>query len=173
MEVRIELRRPAGLPPAYAVVDAEDVAFLSAWPWRLDSNGYAALTVRRGSSLTKLFLARMLMGCVPGDGLFVDHINRDRLDNRRANLRIVTPAESCQNKSSHAHSSRFRGVSLIRRSSRWRAEAQVDGRRYGIGVFATELEAAEAARAWRISHMPFSAEDIGRLSLDGDHLRGV
>lgn len=80
----------------------------------------------------------------------VDHINRDNLsnilDNRRCNLRIVTNRQNCQNQSKclTPKSSKFKGVNWDKKSLKWRARIQVNGRSISLGFFADETDAAKA-----------------------------
>lgn len=150
----IPLRSRSGETVAHAIIDAADEAEVNQWRWCLNPNGYAWRSVRGGRE--HVYLHRMLGGCTAGDGLYVDHINRDRLDCRRENLRQVTPAESAQNKS--AISGRFRGVRWDPLRRRWLAQAQLDGRHYHLGRHLTEEAAAAVVEAWRREHMPFSEE---------------
>src|SRR4051794_6479842 len=93
---RIPLRRIGGQIFAEAIVDLE-YAHLARMRWYLDGRGYVSHSVTRGPELK---LHRVILGLIPRDGLEADHINRDKLDNRRANLRIVTTAQNAQNKPS-------------------------------------------------------------------------
>jgi len=76
-----------------AVVDAADYEWLTRWKWRLSPRGYATacVTVSRGVKKT-IPMHRLLVDLPPG--MVTDHINRDRLDNRRCNLRAVTRREN-------------------------------------------------------------------------------
>lgn len=139
---------------AHALVDAADADDVLRYRWTLNANGYAWRSVEGGRR--HVYLHRAIAGATWGDGVYVDHINRDRLDCRRENLRVVTPRQSAQNKP--ALTGRFRGVSFDTARGKWQAAAQLDGRRYAIGRYATEDEAASAAAAWRRDHMPFSEE---------------
>jgi hypothetical protein len=155
----IPLRSRDGAVQAHTLVseaDYETVAALGGWC--LQGAGY----VWRGASTERprhLYLHRLLAGCVPGDGLYVDHINGDRLDNRRENLRIVTPAQSRQNTASIGGSSRYRGVFWDSTRSKWTARAQLNRRGHQVGRFGSEAEAHAAVVAWRLQHMPFTVED--------------
>lgn len=82
----------------HTLVDADDYEWLSHWSWNLSRRGYASatITVSRGVK-KKLCMHRLIMG-TPMRGWETDHINRDRLDNRRANLRIVTGYENRMNR---------------------------------------------------------------------------
>lgn len=149
---RIPLRQKDGEIVAYALVDARD-ADLARRTWSRHIAGYA---VRSGG---KVLLHREILSLSPGDGLQADHINGDRLDCRRANLRVVTQRQNFQNQPASTGSSRFRGVSWEARRQRWVAYGTLDGRRRHVGYFATEQEAAEAVSAWRLAHLPFTNED--------------
>lgn len=74
-----------------------------------------------------------------------DHKDHDGLNNRRANLRDSTYRNNAGNRRRNLRgSSRFKGVSWYKNSSRWRAYAQVDGRKVTLGYFLDEEEAARA-----------------------------
>jgi hypothetical protein len=103
---------------------------------------------------------RFLMGLDFGDRREVDHINGDKLDNRRANLRVVTHAQNGQNvRISIPRTSSYRGVYWITARGRWAAKAKLNGQDVWIGLFDDEREAALAAEAYRRSHMPFAEPD--------------
>lgn len=73
----------------------------------------------------------------------VDHINNDRLDNRKCNLRVVTPKQNNMNKLSRPNSSsKFIGVTLHKYG--WTASIGVNGERLHLGYFKDETEAAKA-----------------------------
>lgn len=74
----------------------------------------------------------------------VDHINRDRLDNRIENLRCVTRSVNCHNIVGRA-SSGEKGVSLTSRGKSWEARISVDRKHIYLGSYAS-LEEATAAR---------------------------
>ena len=76
----------------FVLVDESDYDVLHKYKWHY-RNGYAA----RRTHTKSIYMHRDLMICP--DYLQVDHINRDRLDNRRSNLRIVTAVENCANRS--------------------------------------------------------------------------
>lgn len=79
----------------FALVDEADFADVSRFTWWCSDNGYARRALRKdecGNSDLRISLHRHLMR--PEDGLVVDHINSDGLDNRRSNLRVVTQREN-------------------------------------------------------------------------------
>lgn len=75
----------------------------------------------------------------------IDHINRNRSDNRLCNLRECTHAQNQQNRSSvKKSSSKYLGVSWDNLRSKWRAQIQINGKNKNLGAFDTEAEANEA-----------------------------
>jgi hypothetical protein len=158
---RVPLKDRYGNVRAYALVDAEDLGRIEAnGRWSLKEAkvglGYARHNPR-GRPAT--YMARAVMGLAHGDPREVDHISRDTLDNRKMNLRITTHAQNRQNTKGHDGStSRHRGVSFDRSRGKWKAQGKVNYKVVFIGRFDTEDEAAEAARAWRAEHMPYSMD---------------
>lgn len=119
-----------------AIVDDEDFESLSQFKWHC-SVGYA---MRREYPSRKILLMhRVILN--PPEGKEPDHINGDRLDNRRCNLRISTRSENNLNKNVQKNSSSgFKGVSWKKGRSKWRA--YMGGAH--IGHFNTKEEAAKA-----------------------------
>lgn len=88
-------------------------------------------------------LHRLIMNAA--DDVHVDHINGDGLDNRRENLRIVTPQLNQANSRKHAEArSRFKGVSWSEAAQRWRAYIAVGRKQTHLGLFDDEISAARA-----------------------------
>ena len=84
-------------------------------------------------------------------GYFVDHINGDRLDNRKNNLRFVTPQESACNRAN------MRGVYLSnyyknRKEKKWVAHLIFKGVFHYLGIFDNEEEALDARRNAEIKY---------------------
>ena len=78
--------------------------------------------------------------------MFIDHINRNPLDNRKENLRIVTPKQNNMNRSKNSgiHGSKYRGVCFSKKSKKWRMRLHDQGNRLCDALFNTEIEAAQA-----------------------------
>lgn len=106
--------------------------------------------------LHRVVAERMGLELVPAPGqgrwrVSVDHINGDKLDNRRENLRLLSRPQQMTNLADGLRSSNtsgHRGVSLIRKSGKWMAHATVDGRSVSLGAFATREEAIARRAEW-------------------------
>ncbi|MDP9317093.1 MAG: HNH endonuclease, partial [Chloroflexota bacterium] len=121
-----------------ALVDDEDYESLSSHKWRYHNAGYAVRTEGTRSVL----MHRVIMQAPVG--MEVDHINRDRLDNRRTNLRLCSHMENCRNNSTHKGSSQYKGVYWDKANQRWVSRIVVSYKDIYIGSFSSELEAAHA-----------------------------
>lgn len=158
--VGIPLRARDGTVRAIALVDAADAAFANQWTWRLE-DGYARRRVVSAGRERRFHLHRELLSLVYGDGYEGDHRSRDRLDNRRANLRSVPKhgKPNNQNVSNQARSaSQYRGVAWHRQSQKWQARVSVNGKSVYLGLFADEHEAAAVARAARRRLLPYAVD---------------
>jgi hypothetical protein len=79
-------------------------------------------------------------------GMYLDHVNGDRADNRIANLRVVTPRQSAFNLPPRSARSKHKGVYFDARRGHWYARIRVDGTERSLGRFMDEDAAAEAYR---------------------------
>ncbi len=152
--VRIPLRDRSGDPRAYALIGREDLPLICRRRWHLTSQGYARSN-RPGGGFD--YLHRFLLGLRDRDGHEVDHINRDKLDNRRSNLRLADHAGNGQNKGAVGRSP-LRGVAWDRATGKWRASVKVNGVRRNLGRFSSEQEAGAVSAAARRRLMPLSEE---------------
>ena len=125
----------------FAIVDAADYEELSQYKW------YAHQPLRggtcyacRSSKGRVLWMHREIMK--PPEGLVVDHIDGNGLNDRRCNLRICTQLQNSQNNQRACGKSRFRGV--FPRGEKWEAHVQHDGEPFYLGLFDDEIDAARA-----------------------------
>jgi hypothetical protein len=120
-----------------ALVDDEDYERIAAHPWHL-KDGYAVRWTN-GNRSARIRMHREVLGLTADQR--ADHANGDRLDNRKENLRICSPAQNAWN-SRAVLGKRFKGVQFL--NGRWRARIRIAGHLTHIGSFATEIEAALA-----------------------------
>ena len=129
------------------VYDASDAALVEGSWWCL-SNGYPSR--RRSGRLEYLHV--LIAGRIPG--LEVDHINRNKLDVRRSNLRHVTCRANKHNLPlMKSNRSGFRGVTRCKRSGKWISVVVLDGKRHFLGRFIAVEDANDAAVVFRGKHM--------------------
>lgn len=140
--MRVPLTRRGGTVVAHAIVDEEQYERLSGMRWHL-YRGYAAHTLRNGS---KILMHREVVGAKPRDGSEIHHLNGDRLDNRRDNLKITTKAEH-QHEHAGRSASGFRGV-YWHTNGRWQAQVKCKGIKQTLGYFDDPREASQVVEDW-------------------------
>lgn len=136
----------------YVTVDDEDFEFLNQFSWSLSSKGYAAAYIpvkfKHKYGNTNIQMQRMLMWDSVSNGQIVDHINRDKLDNRKENLRICNMSESNMNRGVIHFKKRQNIVSSYKGvwwdKTKWRSAITVNGRKIYLGRFNVEKDAAVA-----------------------------
>lgn len=124
-----------------AIVDDDDYEWLARYKWHISIKGYASRT----EPITKktIRMHRAILGLK--DDEQGDHINGDRLDNRRCNLRKCTQAQNAINSTSRRNStSRFKGVSWNEDKRKWQVEIQISKTRFYLGSYKSEIDAARA-----------------------------
>lgn len=136
---------PTNQEGVFVIIDREDADRILPYRWHINSTGYA-IRARRLSDPPGG--AKVRMHCeilsVP-DGYQRDHINRNKLDNRKANLREAT---SRQNKGNIArkrdNTSGFKGVYWAPHAKKWVAEIRFQGKKTHLGYFAQKEDGARA-----------------------------
>lgn len=131
------------------LIDDQDYANLSKYTWYISKQGYVYRNQSKeerkssGNSNTKR-LSRLLLCAKEGEQ--VDHINGNKLDNRKSNLRIATHAQNQRNRPKfkrHA-SSIYKGVYWHNKKRIWRTSISYENKIIYIGEFKSELSAAMA-----------------------------
>lgn len=118
--------------------DPEDEDLVKTHTWSLA--GGRVRTLINGKNT---YLHRMIMDCA--DGVQVDHINLDKLDNRRCNLRFASHAENQRNRRAHKdNASGYKGVCKDERTGKYFAYINCDKQRTYLGTFDNKHLAAQA-----------------------------
>lgn len=108
-----------GKPINETLIDAEDVGRVQRHRWFMQGKGYV-------QSQDMGLLHAFIIGAVPGR--VTDHINKDKLDNRKANLRIATLSENGYNSKLPANNtSGVKGVSYHKQTGKWEAALETNG----------------------------------------------
>ena len=133
----------------YAIVDPDDYQRLNEHKWhakKFRNTYYVARSKRIGTK--KWIPVQMHREIInPPDHLYVDHINRNGLDNRKANLRLATCAQNVINRAiikRENSPSKYKGVTWHKHAKKWHAQICYAGKHKTVGYFKDELEAAKA-----------------------------
>jgi len=127
------------------LVDPQDEWLLSELTWRGSTKGYVESTHYDGVWRKTVKLSHYIMGTPIWEGEFIDHINRNKLDNRRDNLRWVNEYTSSQNRGYVDTAANIRKAS---RSDKYEVRVQRNGIRHDLGTFNTIQEAEHAKDKW-------------------------
>jgi hypothetical protein len=128
-----------------ALVDDEDYERISAFKWHTGSGGYARRNTRRaetnGAQKTVL-MHRQVLGLAQGDAAGVDHVNGNKADNRKVNLRLCDQTGNNANSALRESStSGFKGVSYHKQRNKWQASIGFKGQVKYLGLYETAEEA--------------------------------
>lgn len=123
----------------YSLVDDEDFDRLNVSKWCCTDNGYAKRGIPGGTSL---YLHREIIKNIP-DGMVIDHINGDRLDNRKENLRVCRQSDNAKNNVRSIGKSGFPGVYINGSNPNkiFAARIRVNMKNVWLGRFKTAEEA--------------------------------
>lgn len=123
------------------LIDLEDLSLYNNQSWTINKDGYVYSTTPPYQ-----FLHRVVLGYF--DELQVDHISQNKLDNRKCNLRICSQTENSMNQpKKFGHTvmqSKYKGVHWPKGKGKWRASITFNKKRYYLGWFYSEIDAAKA-----------------------------
>jgi hypothetical protein len=128
-----------------AIIDNEDYAELSQYHWFARWNGTDYRAKRMDRKDGKRIEIQMYNQIMPvSKGFEIDHANRNPLDNRKHNLRIVTRSQNQRNKGIQKNNtSGINGVYFNRFAKKWGVQKRIDGKHYSFGYYNTKAEAIE------------------------------
>lgn len=120
-------------------MDEEDLHLLGKWKWHIDGRGYVRRCTSSKGKDVEIHIHKLIMK--PRIGQIVDHINGDKLDNTRKNLRLCSVTENLRNrrKQGKLSSSKYKGVTFHKQANRW--QVYVQGKY--CGLFPSEKMAAQ------------------------------
>jgi hypothetical protein len=145
----------------YALVDDSDFEFLSQWKWCAHTCGYAVRSMTINGKRKTIYMHRLIMGLDDGS-IFIDHINHNRLDNRKENLRFADSAQNKHNEGiNSANKTGYKGVIYNRFTKKYQAKIRVYGQRIHLGSFET---AEDAAKAYQEAAIKYHGDYVFRNS---------
>jgi hypothetical protein len=134
----------------FTKVDDADYEWLSQWKWSIEGKTrlYAVRGQWDGQGVRHVSMSRLILGLEKGDPRQPDHINRDTLDNQRANLRIATASENARNRRllRSDNTSGFRGVH-VKPDGRFQSYIYHHRKRIHLGYFVNVRDAIAARDA--------------------------
>lgn len=126
-------------------VDSDLFEFLNSLRW-FTKNGYAYCQISSDGKRTLVGMHHFVLGGTQ-EGYVVDHVNRDKSDNRICNLRLVTKSQNMMNSTCSANYvnkySKFKGVTYDKQRDKWTAKIKINGKTINLGRFSTEQKAAK------------------------------
>lgn len=122
---------------ARTMIDLEDVEKVKGYKWAY-SYGYAI-------NYSVSFLHRLIMNCP--DDMVVDHINHNKLDNRKENLRICTQQQNMMNRTTQSNNtSGVTGVNWDKQANKWRVQIAINREHKTLGHYEDIEDAIEARK---------------------------
>ncbi len=123
--------------------DVEDLALIESRSWYRDKDGYLVSSYFYNGRRRIVRFHRIVMNAK--EGQFVDHINKNRGDNRKQNLRCCSRAENNRNRSPYStNTSGVSGVYFDNQRGKWTASISYNKKRLFIGRFADKEDAIRA-----------------------------
>lgn len=124
------------------IFDKEDFEIIKDFCWFVNSLGYVVTRDRITSKMISFH--RLVMRPKNKDEL-VDHIDHDRLNNCKSNLRVCSHDDNMKNRSIHKNNtSKVLGVTWYEPRKKWRSQIKINGRCTHIGLFTSKTEAIRA-----------------------------
>lgn len=112
--------------------DLEDYDKIKNHSWNEDRNGYICTRIKNKS----IKLHRFVLSATQ----IVDHINHNKKDNRKCNLRECTPSQNAMNRTN------TKGIFFNKSVNKWQAQIQINKKRIYLGIFINKQEAIDARK---------------------------
>lgn len=154
------------------LLDPDDYQRFSSLSWHIDKAGYARMNKWKDGHSKTLLLHRCVLNMEwdTRKDICVDHINGNRLDNRKCNLRIVTHAENANNRHAVLNSTGILRVS--KQGDRYEARIGVNKKPIYIGIFDSPKEAEKAlSNFMKTGEFPYEKRRIRQViqkTMDGE-----
>ena len=134
--VKIQIKKDV-----FAFIDIEDLPRVKAFSWTLVGGGYARGMFPSNNGKREYIKMHSLVTSFPV-GLMVDHKNRNKLDNRKSNLRLCTQKQNSYNVTRPRSKTGMVGVQ--KHHNRYQAVIQNEGVNIYLGAYDCKIEAAKA-----------------------------
>jgi hypothetical protein len=132
------------------MVDIDDFEKIQKYTWYESSNGYIETGIAESGKRKRIFLHRLIMNVADKYWVetIIDHINGNKRDNRKSNLRICTNGQNQINRNLRIdNTAGYTGVTYEKRwNGAWKATINVNSKRINLGSFKTKEEAIIARK---------------------------
>ena len=126
-----------------AIVDDDLFEYLNQFKWHIASGRYAATNMKINGKSKSIYLHRFIMNV--SKDMQVDHIDNDKLNNLKTNLRICTHSQNMINRPVYNNSkSKFKGVIFYEKLKKYIARIKFKNKEYYLGVYTNPIDAARA-----------------------------
>ncbi len=132
---------------ARTIIDVEDTEKIKKHKWCLSPKGYA----RTNLNGTSFGIQNIIMSFKPSKDCFIDHKDRNKLNNRKSNYRFCTNAENIRNSKQRINNtSGYKGVE--KNGTGWAARITVNYKRFYLGTFKDKIDAVKAYNRACLKH---------------------
>jgi hypothetical protein len=129
----------------YAIVDDDYFEYLNQWKWYCNFYDYAVREIGGSKNKKRIYMHR-LVNNTP-ENYLTDHINRNRLDNRKINLRTVNPTASILNRGINKNNtSGHKGIIWRKDTKSWSARIKTNYKEIYLGCYKDIKEAIKARK---------------------------
>lgn len=124
------------------IVDDENYEYLNSFYWQADKNNCVCGAYNKNSK-KRILIHRLILKAK--DYQEIDHINGNRLDNQKCNLRFVTSSQNKINRGARKDcKSGFKGVSWHKQRNKWTARIMYKNKYHSLGLYEDIKKAADA-----------------------------
>ncbi len=128
---------------AFTIIDDEDFEWLNEYKWYINCGGYVTRFQLINGKRKQFFMHREILNTP--ENFRSDHINGNKLDNRKKNLRVATQQQNCFNRKQEIRNkSGYKGVCWSKQRKKWMTRIEVNNKKIYLGFFDNKLEAANA-----------------------------
>lgn len=115
--------------------DLEDYDLIKNYCWRINSDGYVSTNIWINKTVSGLYMHRIILGCENSE-IKIDHINHEKYNNQKYNLRIATSSQNNMNASiSKNNTSGVTGVYFDKKANKWTAQITINKQTKSLGFF--------------------------------------